>query len=227
MSVLIPSTVDVIDLSKTFSNTDASIWSHISKNGTSQDAPTLNDGSIFADAANLYLFGGGISVANPAVGAPTTLPPNAVWQYDVSSNQWSMAILGGIPAQRMVRGMSAQSTSSPVAYYLGGAHAPSSDPYFWTVPGATPYLDQGLLSFDETSTRFQNFSTSGLSRYGTAAGGFLNLIESIGTHGVLVAFGGVSIIAGRPQNLTDEHFIDPALHWNPSSVSVYDIGSQV
>ena len=222
--VLIPSTVDTIDLSKRFSTSDTSIWSHISKNGTTQDAPTMNDGSIFASSTNLYLFGGGISVASPAIGAPTTLPPNAVWQYDTGNLGWSQAILTGSPVQRMVDGMSVQSTSGSAAYYLGGAHTPSSDPYFWTVPNATPYLDQGLLTFDEASAGFQNASTSGLNEYGTAAGGFVNLIESIGSKGVLVAFGGISNVVGRPQNLTDQGWLDSSSHWNLTSVSVYDIG---
>ena len=187
----------------------------------------MNDGSIFASNASLYLFGGGISVANPATGAPTTLPPNGVWQYEMSSSKWSMAVLGGSPVQRMVGGANVQSTSTSVAYYLGGAHAPASDPLFWTLPGATPYLDQGLLSFDETSASFQNDSSSGLNQFGTAAGGFLNLIESLGTHGILVAFGGISNVAGRPQNLTEQYLTDPSLRWNLNSVSVYDIGGQV
>ena len=227
--VLIPSTVDTIDLSKPFVNTDPSIWSYISKNGTHQTAPTLNDGSIFADSSSLYLFGGGISVANDAkiIGAPTKLPDNGVWQYDLTEKQWTMAVLGGSVPQRMVMGMSAQSSSSPTAYYLGGAHAPNSDPYFWTVPFAVPYLDQGLLSFDESTASFQNVSTVGLNPYGTVAGGFVNLIESIGSKGVLVAFGGISSAAGISQNLTETYWTDPSLHWNISSVSVYDIGGQI
>ena len=229
VSVLIPSTVDTVDLSKPFSNSGASIWSHISKNGTNHDAPTLNDGQIFATNGSLYLYGGGISVANPAIGAPTMLPPNGVWQYNFDSSLWNAMIPspGSSPVQRMVIGMSAQTTSSSTAYYLGGAHAPAGDPDFWTVPGATPYLDQGLLSFDGASQSFQNLSTSGLNQYETAAGGFMNLIESIGTHGVLVAFGGISDVVGKSLNLTDEAFRDPSLHWNLSSISVYDIGSQV
>ena len=231
VSVLIPSTVDTIDLSKPFSNGDTSIWGHISKNGTNHNAPTMNDGQIFATDESLFLFGGGISVANPAVGAPTTLPPNGVWQYNFNSSQWVMAITdgstaGSVPVQRMVIGMSARGASSSKTYYLGGAHAPAGDPYFWTVPGATPYLDQGLLSFDGAIPSFGNFSTSGLNQYGTAAGGFMNLIESVGTQGILVAFGGISDAVGKSLNLTDEGFTDPSLHWNLSSISVYDIGSQ-
>ena len=89
----------------------------------------MNDGTIFADNSSLWLYGGGISVAYPAVGAPTELPPDGVWQYDLGSCQWSMAAVTGVPVNRSVIGMSAQSSSSPVAYYLGGVKVPASDPY--------------------------------------------------------------------------------------------------
>ncbi len=226
ISTLIPSTVDTIDLSQPFSNANRSIWGHISKNGTNQNSspPTMNCGSMFADNSSLYLYGGGISVAYPAVGAPTTLPPHGVWQYELGSGQWSMAALSGVPVNRSILGMSAQSSSNPVAYYLSGVKEPASDPYFWTLPGATPYMDQGLLAFEEGSLAFQNYSTSGLNEYGTVGAGFMALIESIGSHGVLVAFGGISNVPGRPMNVTDEY--DPSVQWNLSSVSVYDIGGQ-
>ena len=184
----------------------------------------MNDGSLFADSSSLYLYGGGISVAYPAVGAPTALPPDGVWQYDLGSGQWSMADLSGIPVNRSILGMSAQSSSSPVAYYLGGVKEPASDPYFWTLPGATPYMDQGLLLFEEGSLTFQNYSTPGLNEHGTVGAGFMALIESIGSHGVLVAFGGISNVPGKPMNVTDEY--DVSVQWNLSSVSVYDIGGQ-
>ena len=184
----------------------------------------MNDGSIFADNSSLWLYGGGISVAYPAVGAPTELPPDGVWQYDLGSGQWSMAAVTGVPVNRSVIGMSAQSSSSPVAYYLGGVKVPASDPYFWTLPGATPYMDQGLLSFEEGSLTFSNYSTSGLNEYGTAAAGFMAFIESIGSHGVLVAFGGISNIPGQPMNVTDDY--DSSVQWNLSTVSLYDIGGQ-
>lgn len=227
LSVLIPSTVDTIDLSQPFSNANTSVWGHISKNGTNQNSspPTMNDGSMFADNSSLYLYGGGISVAFPAVGAPTVLPPDGVWQYDLGSGQWSIAALSGVPVNRSIIGMSAQSSSSSVAYYLGGVKEPASDPCFWTLPGATPYMDQGLLSFEEGSLTFQNYSTSGINEYGTAAAGFMALIESIGTHGVLIAFGGISNVPGKPMKVTDEY--DSSLQWNLSNVSVYDIGVQV
>ena len=226
LSVLIPSTVNTIDLPQPFSNANTSVWGHISKNGTNQNSspPTMNDGSMFADNSSLYLYGGGISVAYPAIGAPTALPPDGVWQYDLGSGQWSMAALSGVPVNRSIIGMSLQSFSSSVAYYLGGVKEPASDPYFWILPGATPYMDQGLLSFEEGSLTFQNFSTSGINEYGTAAAGFMTLIESIGTYGVLIAFGGISNVPGKPMNVTDEY--DSSLQWNLSSVSVYDIEVQ-
>ena len=226
LSVIIPSTVDTIDLSKPFNNANTSVWSRISKNGTNQNSspPTMNDGSIFADNSSLYLYGGGISVAYPAVGAPTVLPPDGVWQYDLGSDQWSMAAISGAPVNRSIIGMTAQSSSNSVAYYLGGVKEPASDPYFWTLPGATPYMDQGLLAFDERSLTFQNRSTTGFNDHGTAAAGFMALVESIGSNGILVAFGGISNIPGKPMTLTDEY--DPSVQWNLTSVSVYDIGGQ-
>ena len=38
---------------------------------------------------------------------------------------------------------------------------------------------------------FQNYSTSGINEYGIEAAGFMTLIESISSHGVVVAFGGI------------------------------------
>ena len=227
LSVLIPSTVDTIDLSKPFSNTNLSVWGHISKNGTNQNSspPTMNDGSMFADNSSLYLYGGGISVAYPAIGAPTVLPPDGIWQYNLGSGQWNMAAFSGVPVNRSVTGMTAQTSSNSVSYYLGGVKEPSSDPYFWTLPGATPYMDQGLLAFEGGSLTIQNYSTSGLNQYGTVGAGFMALIESIGPKGVLVAFGGISNTPGKPMNLTDDY--DSSVQWNLSTVSVYDIGGQV
>lgn len=81
-----------------------------------------------------------------------------------------------------------------MAYYLGGVKAPASDLYLWTLPGATPYMDQGLLGFEEGSLTFHNQSTPSINENGTAAAGFMTLTESIGSHGVLVASGGHSNI---------------------------------
>ena len=126
---------------------------------------------MFADNPSLYLYSGGISVAYPAFVAPTALPSDGVWQYDLGSGQWNMAALSGVPVNRSIIGMSAQSSSDPVAYHLGGVKEPASDPYFWTLPSATPYMNQGLLAFEEGSLTFPNYSTSGLNEYGTVGAG--------------------------------------------------------
>ena len=221
--------MDTIDLSKPFNNTSTLIWSHISKNGSNDDStpPTLNDGTIFSDESSLFLFGGGISVANPPIiNAPKSTPANGVWQYGFGNGQWNMATLDGDAVQRMTLGMSVQSSSHQTGYYLGGVKLPAADPYFWTVPGATPYMEQGLLSFDESSMSFQNDSTTGLNDFGTLAEGFLALIESFGSKGVLVAFGGFSNAAAKAMNVTDDQVLNPALHRNLSAISIYDIGSK-
>ena len=89
-SVLIPSTVDTIDLSKPFGNANTLIWGHMSKHGTIQNSspPTMNDGSMFADNSSLYLNGGGISVAYPAIGAPKCTAPR--WRMAVRYRKWHM-----------------------------------------------------------------------------------------------------------------------------------------
>lgn len=70
----------------------------------------MNDGSIFADNPSLYLYGGGISVAYPAIGAPIVLPPGGVWQYDKGSGTWSMAGLSGVSVNCSIIGMNVQSS---------------------------------------------------------------------------------------------------------------------
>ena len=146
LTVLTPSTVDTIELSKPFSNANTSVWGHILKNGTNLNAspPMMNDGSMFTDNSSVYLYGGGISVAYPAIGAPIVLPPGGVWQYDIGSGKWSMAALSRVSVNGSIIGMSAQISSSPIAYYLSGVKEPASDLHIWTLPGATPYMDQGL-----------------------------------------------------------------------------------
>ena len=52
-----------------------------------------------------------------------------------------MAALICVPIKSSILAMSAQSSSSPVAYYLSAAKEAASDPYFWTLFGnATPYV---------------------------------------------------------------------------------------
>ena len=225
VSISIPTTIDTIDLSKPFSNHDSSIWGQISKNGTNfaSSAPSLNDGSMFSDNSSLYLFGGAISMAPGAPGIP---PPNAIYQYNIGESQWTQMNLGGEPVQRVLIGMSAQSSTTSVGYYVGGAITPLSSPSFYAETNPTPYLIEGLVTFNEGFSTLKNSSTSQMSPDGTVAEGFLALIESLGSQGILVAFGGFKGTAGAPSNLENANLADPMFQWSLANISIYDIGDE-
>lgn len=224
VSISIPTTIDTLDLSKAFSNADTSIWGQIPKNGTTvaSSAPSLNDGSMFSDNTSLYLFGGAISMAPGAPGIPQ---PNAIYQYNINESQWAQMNPGGDPVQRVLIGMSAQSSTTSVGYYLGGAITPLSDPSFYAETNSRPYMVEGLVSFNERSATLKNSSTSQMNADGTVAGGFLALIESLGSEGVLITFGGFTDIAGAPSGLEDSNLADPSFQWPLANVSIYDIGN--
>ena len=226
ITATLPDTVDLIDLSKPFSNADTSIWDYVSKNGTSPSntPPTLNDGGIFATDSSLFLFGGALSRVE---GAPTVPPPNGIWEYTSQTNegQWTQASFGGDPVQRIHLGSSAQSAKTPTGFYLGGAITPKSDPSFDALPGAIPYMVQGLVTLNEQSMDLRNTSTRSLNRDGTAAAGFMVIIESLGSAGILVSFGGITNVPGEAMNLDDPDLLDPSLHWGLANISVYDIAT--
>ena len=224
VSVSIPTTINTIDLSIPFSNADSSIWGHISKNGTTLDstAPSLNDGSLFSDGGSLYLFGGAISMAPGAPGIPST---NAVYQYNIEEAQWAQLNPGGDPVQRILIGMSVQSSRNSVGYYLGGAITPLSNPSFYAETNSTPYMVEGLVTFNEGSLTFKNSSTSSMNPDGTIAEGYLALIESLGSQGVLIMFGGFTDTAGSPSDLENSNLADPAFQWPLANISIYDIGN--
>ena len=215
----------MIDLSRPFSNADSSIWGQISKNGTNSasSTPSLNDGSIFSDGASLYLFGGAISMAPGAPGIPQT---NAVYQYSLGEGEWTQLHPGGDPVQRVLIGMSAQNSRTAVGYYLGGAVTPLSNPSFYAETNSTPYMVEGLVTFNEGSTTFKNSSTSQMNADGTVAEGYLTLIESLGSQGVLVTFGGFTDIAGSPSGLESSNLADPSFQSPLANVSIYDIGTE-
>lgn len=206
----IANALDTVDLSKSWGNEDDSLWSHISKEGVNINSspPILNDGSIFSDSSSLYFFGGALSLAP---GAPSTPPPNALWQYDIQKRKWNKAALGGEPVERIHIGSNVQS-SKLQGYYLGGAITPRSDAAFLALDRATPYMVEGLLEFNESSIAFSNVSTNGLNDQGTVAAGFLSLIESLGDEGVLVAFGGFFNAPGQPMDLGSGNLQNPIFH---------------
>lgn len=160
--------------------------------------------------------------------APAVPPANGVWQYTsrLNNGPWAQASIGGEPVQRIHLGSSMQSTTRSIGYYLGGAITPRSDASFNAVPNAMPYMVEGLVTFNETSIDLQNSSTAGLDQDSTAAAGFAALIETLGSAGVLVAFGGITNVPGKAMGLIDPDLVDPSLHWGLANISVYDIGSR-
>lgn len=64
-----------------------------------------------------------------------------------------------------------------------------------------PYMVQGLITIAEETVNLTNSSTTGLNPDGTTLGGFTTLIESLGSAGVIVAFGGITNVPGRPMQL--------------------------
>ena len=178
---------------------------------------------MFSDNSSLYLYGGALS---RAPGAPKVPPPNDVWQYDGREAQWSNIITHGDQVQRLHLGMTVQS-SSGMAYYLGGAKTPYSDAAFLALPGATPYMVQGLLGFNESSLNFQNDSTASANNDGTIAHGYMVLIESLGLQGVLITFGGFSGAPGTGMGFQKSNLQDPSLQLDLAGISVYDIAMRI
>ena len=158
-----------------------------------------------------------------APGAPGIPPTNALYQYILGEGQWTQLIPGGDPVQRVLIGMSAQSSRTAVGYYLGGAVTPLSNPSFYAETNSTPYMVEGLVTFDEGSATFKNSSTSQMNADGTVAEGYLALIESLGSQGVLITFGGFKDIAGSPSDLENSNLADPSFQSPLANVSVYDI----
>ena len=123
--------------------------------------------------------------------------------------------------------MSVQSSTTAVGYYLGGAVTPLSNPAFDAQTNSTSYLVEGLVTFNERSATFKNSSTSQMNEDGTVAEGYLALIESLGSQGVLITFGGFIDIAGSPSGLEDSNLADPSFQLPLANVSVYDIGNEM
>ncbi|KAI4189371.1 MAG: hypothetical protein LQ348_003807 [Seirophora lacunosa] len=205
-------TIDTIDLSQRWNIGNNKIWNRIEKitSVSKPGPPSLNDGAIFANATSLWLYGGVVTAAQLKQRPPT--PPNGIWRYDIAAGEWTQPYASGDPVSRQYLGMSTNFGNSK-AVYLGGA-------------GSGPgYLTQGLLVFDGYQQSFSNVSTTGLNRYGTVAMGFLSLIESVGDQGILVAFGGLTNVAGKVTRLLPDMIEedDPTLQWPMRNISVYDI----
>ena len=161
-----------------------------------------------------------------APSAPGIPPPNAIYQYNIGQSQWIQLNPGGDPVQRVLVGMSAQSSTKSVGYYLGGAITPLSNPSFYAENNSTPYMIEGLVTFNEGSATLKNSSTSQMNPDGTIAEGYLALIEFLGSEGVLITLGGFTDIAGAPSGLEDSDLADPLFQRSLTNVSIYDIGNE-
>ncbi|KAL9591761.1 MAG: hypothetical protein Q9179_007398, partial [Wetmoreana sp. 5 TL-2023] len=220
----LPTTISTIDLSQTWNNADTKIWKYLKKT-TSVSAPgppSLNDGAIFSNGSSLWLYGG---VVSQAPKNEPVIPPNGIWRYDIAASQWSQPSAGGDPVQRLFRGTSIQAGNSG-AFYLGGAKSPLGDAVFHAEKDAKDqYLVQGLLKFDEYKQTFNNISTIGLNQKGTVSDSYLSYIKAFGSQGVLVAFGGITIVPGKNVNYGNVDREDPRIQFSMQNITVYDIAS--
>ncbi|KAI4218187.1 MAG: hypothetical protein L6R36_009085 [Xanthoria steineri] len=222
VAATLPTTVASIDLARPWNNANHSIWRHIAKPYATlaTSPPSLNSGAIFSNGSSLWLYGGSI---NRLPNASQEVPPNGIWRYDLGSSDWSRAAPSGEPVQRLVKGSNIDASLSR-AYYLGGTKDPYSDPAFLSTRDAEPYAVQGLLTFDKFNQSFQNVSTVGMNNAGTMIFGFMTSISSIGSQGVLVAFGGITSDVGASwgglKENTDSNFL------LLQDISVYDIETQ-
>ncbi|KAL8938256.1 MAG: hypothetical protein Q9216_003996 [Gyalolechia sp. 2 TL-2023] len=172
---------------------------------------------MFSNGTSVWLYGGGVSLV-PNLQPP--FPPNNVWRYDFPNGQWSQALVGGDPVQRLMYGVTTPSGNSK-AFHLGGVKSPDSDAVFDAVPDRKNYMVEGLLEFDEDKQTFRNISTTGMNRMGTVCKGFLSSIDAVGSQGILVAFGGYTFAAGKafdelPVSLEGQTM---------QNITTYDIGN--
>ncbi|KAL8929941.1 MAG: hypothetical protein Q9208_001085 [Pyrenodesmia sp. 3 TL-2023] len=152
------------------------------------------------------------------------IPPNGIWRYDIAAGQWSQPFTGGDPVQRLYRGPFTQVGNS-TAFYLGGLKSPLGDVVFHAEFDPKPYPVQGLLVFDENAQSFSNVSTTGLNLHGTVNDGFLTNIETLGTQGVLVAFGGYTNAPAKPTTFGYYDTDDTGTQWPMQNITVYDIAT--
>ncbi|KAL8653434.1 MAG: hypothetical protein Q9226_003852 [Calogaya cf. arnoldii] len=205
-----------------------SIWRHIPKPNATLDTspPSLNDGAIFSNDSSLWLYGGEVSQSGELKTEPP-IPPNYIWRYDWGSSDWSRVTSSGEPVQRLITGPYTKASDSRT-YYLGGQKSANSDALFKKEAGSQHYAVGGLLTFDGSDRSFQNVSTGGLNKAGTMFAGFLTFIPSVGSQGVLVAFGGVTLDPGADTSFQfPQGYQISDWHWPMQNISVYDIGTQV
>ncbi|GAQ09265.1 hypothetical protein ALT_6586 [Aspergillus lentulus] len=91
---------------------------------------------------------------------------------------------------RTGQGGAVQSSVDKKAYYLSGTLHTAGNPVFHITPGADTSMTPGLITLDLNTLEWTNASTADMGTFGTIGDGYVNLIESAGDQGLLVAFGG-------------------------------------
>lgn len=235
--------LQTVDVSKSFSNTDSDLFTHIDKPYNASDPeeyPTfLDEGSAFNDGENLYFYGGYKSGRD----GPTTVPPVETWKYNIQNKNWTKDGFGGVPLVRLVEGGAVVSQSQNKAYYLGGVEDPGGNPNIYGTAGADVEIVSGLLVLDQSTLQWSNLSTSEMNNYGTIGAGYVNILEDVGDEGLLVAFGGYKYPVGHKLSLLCSSQTNTTFHvrlttrlllqvsankiQNPMEyVSLYDIANQ-
>lgn len=143
--------------------------------------PTLSSGAIFSNGSSLWLYGG----CSYRASSLAFIPPNDIWRYDIADGRWTRSYPTGDPVQRLCRGMSVQVYQSK-AFYLGGQVDPYSDPSLYALDNSSPYLVEGILTFDESNQNFRNASSARLNQAGTTISGFLTFMGSLGSEGTYI-----------------------------------------
>ncbi|PWY86618.1 kelch repeat protein [Aspergillus sclerotioniger CBS 115572] len=215
-----------VDVSKSFSNTDSDLFTHIDKpyNASDPDGyPTFFDeGSQFNDGQNLYFYGGYISGRD----GPKDVAPIETWKYNIQNNNWTRDGFGGVPYVRLVEGGAVVSHSQNKAYYLGGVEDPGGNPNVYGTAGADVQIVSGLLSLDQSTLTWSNLSTKEMNNYGTIGAGYVNILEDVGDEGLLVAFGGYKYPVGSKLSLLCAEQTNTSHHNPMEYITLYDIANQ-
>ncbi|GFF61977.1 kelch repeat protein [Aspergillus lentulus] len=91
--------------------------------------------------------------------------------------------------QRVGRAAGPAADNMEVRHRIGTLHT-AGNPVFHITPGADTSMTPGLITLDLNTLEWTNASTADMGTFGTIGDGYVNLIESAGDQGLLVAFGG-------------------------------------
>ncbi|KAL6230737.1 hypothetical protein BDW75DRAFT_244529 [Aspergillus navahoensis] len=224
--------IQTVDLSKPWSNTDdwSNLYGTIYKPVYTESdltRPTyLNEGASWSDGSNLYFYGGYRSLCTDC-DTPETVPPVATWKYDIAGNEWNKDGFEGTLLHRLCEGGIAKSKKYNVAYFLGGVLIAEGDPSVSQSVGRSwTGMVSGLLTLDMDAQRWSNLSTLGMNNWATISEGYVNIIESVGDRGILVAFGGFTYPIGLEISRLATAQNDAKNHNSMEYILLYDIARE-